>query len=177
MGKILQRESIEVSPWVSLVRKEVQLEHRSSIDTYHFVKQADYVGIFAVREDGMIPLVRQYRPCVEAFTLEFPAGTVDDGESPETAARRELAEEVGLLPGTLHAFPVQYPDTGRLALRSTAFFAKNCTTLANFREEPGVEVCYFSADELREALCDGRFCHQLHVAIIGLATVMGHFSF
>jgi ADP-ribose pyrophosphatase len=39
--------------------------------------------------------VRQFRPALEAFSWELPAGLVDPGESLDRA-RRELAEETGL---------------------------------------------------------------------------------
>ena len=40
-------------------------------------------------------LVEQYRPPVGKFTVEFPAGLIDEGETPEDAALRELREETG----------------------------------------------------------------------------------
>lgn len=40
-------------------------------------------------------LVRQYRYPVGMHVLEFPAGHVEEGESPEDTARRELKEEAG----------------------------------------------------------------------------------
>lgn len=40
-------------------------------------------------------IIIQYRPPVEAFCVEFPAGLIDEGESPEQAAVRELREETG----------------------------------------------------------------------------------
>lgn len=40
-------------------------------------------------------IVLQYRPPVEAVCVEFPAGLIDAGETPEQAAVRELREETG----------------------------------------------------------------------------------
>lgn len=42
-------------------------------------------------------LVEQYRPPVNRVTVEFPAGLIDEGESPEDAALRELREETGFV--------------------------------------------------------------------------------
>lgn len=46
-------------------------------------------------EEDCVVFVRQYRPAVQRYTLEFPAGLVDPGESPSQAALRELKEETG----------------------------------------------------------------------------------
>lgn len=40
-------------------------------------------------------LVRQFRPPADSAVVEFPAGLVDTGETPEQAAVRELYEETG----------------------------------------------------------------------------------
>jgi ADP-ribose pyrophosphatase len=51
--------------------------------------------IVPVTADGNLVLVRQYRHNLKARVLEFPAGTVSDGEQAEAAALRELEEEAG----------------------------------------------------------------------------------
>jgi len=62
---------------------------------YEIVEHAHAVAIL-VERDGRILFVRQYRPAVGTATLEIPAGLIDPGETPEEAARRELAEEAQL---------------------------------------------------------------------------------
>jgi ADP-ribose pyrophosphatase len=66
------------------------------------VRHPGAVAVVPVTEEGEVVLLRQYRPAVERFILEVPAGTRDvDGEPPDETARRELAEEAGYDAGQL----------------------------------------------------------------------------
>lgn len=42
-----------------------------------------------------IPIILQFRPPAGGICVELPAGLIDESESPETAAVRELLEETG----------------------------------------------------------------------------------
>lgn len=64
-------------------------------DRWEVVRHAPAVTVLALNDRGEMLLVKQFRPAVGAFTLEAPAGLMDDGETPEQAARRELQEEAG----------------------------------------------------------------------------------
>ena len=59
----------------------------------------DAVAILAVLKDSSSDLktiiVRQYRPPLDAYTIELPAGLIDEGETYAEAALRELKEETG----------------------------------------------------------------------------------
>ncbi|KAK0483326.1 NUDIX hydrolase domain-like protein [Armillaria novae-zelandiae] len=61
----------------------------------------DAVAIFALirSKTNAFPLstvvIEQYRPPVDAHIIELPAGLIDEGETPESAAIRELEEETG----------------------------------------------------------------------------------
>lgn len=48
-----------------------------------------------LKSTNEIILVRQYRPPVDGFVIEFPAGLIDDGETAASTAKRELIEETG----------------------------------------------------------------------------------
>jgi ADP-ribose pyrophosphatase len=62
------------------------------------LRQPDSVSIVAV-DGGLIVVVRQTRAGAEGRTLELPAGSIEEWESPEECAARELVEECGLTAG------------------------------------------------------------------------------
>ena len=48
-----------------------------------------------ITDNGQVVLLRQYRFAVQARLLEFPAGTLEEGEDPLESMQRELGEEAG----------------------------------------------------------------------------------
>ena len=58
------------------------------------------VGVVAVGDDGRLLLVGQHRYSLDEYSWEIPEGGVDEGESLEEGARRELREETGYEAGT-----------------------------------------------------------------------------
>ncbi len=59
-------------------------------------------AVVAVKDDGKLLMVRQYRNALDRETLEIPAGALDTAEEPtEVAAARELEEETGYKAGKL----------------------------------------------------------------------------
>ncbi|HUV79704.1 MAG TPA: NUDIX hydrolase [Candidatus Bathyarchaeia archaeon] len=57
-------------------------------------------------------LVEQYRAAVGRKTLEIPAGTLEEGESPEECAKRELIEETGFYASQWDTLTAYYPSPG-----------------------------------------------------------------
>src|SRR6202166_3243317 len=124
MPEILTRRIVYATNWFSIEEKQLAL----SDAPYFSIKCADYISIVALTGNDELVLVRQYRPAVEAETLELPSGHVDPGETPIAAAARELTEETGYVASSIDEMAVIHPDTGRLSNRLFCFFAKALAT-------------------------------------------------
>jgi ADP-ribose pyrophosphatase len=159
-----------ISRWVTLVTKEVQFSANARPRKFHCVHQNDYVGVLALTPDRRIPIVRQYRPAVEAFTWEFPAGCIERGESPLEAAARELREEAGMKLQSATYLGEYYPDSGRLQLRSHAFFAR-ATLIGSAKPENGLELRLVTHRQLRRMILRLEFKMQVHLAIYAAAVI------
>lgn len=80
----------------------------------------DAVGILAILEKPTGPeilLQKQFRPAINKVCVEIPAGLIDEGETAEVCAIRELKEETGYVGKTVPrngSNPVMFNDPGTL---------------------------------------------------------------
>jgi NUDIX domain len=124
-GQLMEDKIVFSLPRFEIVARTIE----GSNSPYYLLRTADYVSILALTTEGSLLLVWQQRPAVETETLELPSGHVKQRESPETAARRELAEETGYEARRFELFGMLAPDTGRLANNLWCFFVSDATLL------------------------------------------------
>jgi ADP-ribose pyrophosphatase len=170
--KIITRNITKVSPWMEIIAREVQFTAGAEHQIYHAVAQQDYIAIVARMPDGHIPIVRQYRPAVERFTWELPAGMVDKGETPEACCRRELLEETGLPAKAVHALGAFASCTARLSNQVHSFFVETGAPAAP-TTEAGIELKLVTPAELGQLILAGDFTLQLHIGALLLAGLRG----
>jgi 8-oxo-dGTP pyrophosphatase MutT (NUDIX family) len=171
--RIRSRRTTAVSPWMSIIAREVEFSRGAPAEVYHAVEQADYIAIVAITRGGKIPIVRQFRPALEAFSWELPAGLVERGERPVDCARRELMEETGLSTRAIHPLGETFPCTGRLNNRIHSFFVETGERIGSFEPEPGLRVKLVPPAEIVRLIRAGTFTSQLHIGALLLAELHG----
>jgi ADP-ribose pyrophosphatase len=143
-------------------------------EPFYSLRLDDYVSVIARTPEDRILLVRQFRAAVKRETLEFPSGHVDPGESPETAALRELEEETGYTTDRLEYLGVLSPDTGRLSNCMWCYYANARRMPVPLPKEQGIEVLDCTPAELIEMIRSASFDHALNIAALFMCVVQGH---
>ena len=119
--ELVSSELLAGSPWRAVIRDHLTAGDRQTDYSYLAVPRAVFVA--AVTPGNDLLLVRQYRHPVRDWTLEVPAGSVDDGESALDAAKRELREETGGTAREWVHLTTFFSSSAHLSLRSDAFLA------------------------------------------------------
>jgi len=105
----------------------LDLETASGSESIEAVDHPGGVVIVPFVSDEEVVLVRNVRPVVGETLLEFPAGTVDHPESPQTCAARELEEETGYRAGSLQWLGEFYSAPGFCNELLHIFIARDLT--------------------------------------------------
>ncbi len=111
-----------------------------------------------ITNDGKIVILRQYRFAVSRRILEFPAGTLEEGEEPLTSMKRELAEEAGYEAKSWDSLGEMLPCPGYSDELIHLFLARELTKLNEQPpgdEDEDLEVLHMSKDDLETCLASG----------------------
>lgn len=104
-----------MKPWRRVEPTELTYKGWRTVVTKHFVRHdgttvsietsdpegMEAVAVIALTPDNKVVIARQFRGGPEKVFDELPGGAVDQGETPESAAIRELAEETAYTVGSI----------------------------------------------------------------------------
>ena len=125
--------------------------------TREYIRHQGAVCIVPLTDDGKVVVVDQFRYPFGRVVTEIPAGKIDPGEDPETAARRELSEETGIEGGDLTFIGEFYSSPAILTEIIYMYTVKNFTR-GELHTDPDefVEVREIPLDKLVEDILSGR---------------------
>jgi 8-oxo-dGTP pyrophosphatase MutT (NUDIX family) len=138
------------------------MDRDGTIREWEAVGRVDCDGVVVVvpvTSGGDLLFIRQFRPVVGRYVLEFPAGLVHRGEDPHRAGRRELIEETGHDSGSIETLTEGSISTGIDAEKWTVLLARDVREAPEevIRAHPpdegeSMEVIRVPMDGLYEAL-------------------------
>ncbi|MEV4950316.1 NUDIX hydrolase [Streptomyces sp. NPDC053755] len=91
--RIGERRRHRLSPWFDVV--EAVLHEGTETSTWHFQDHPGCAIAVPVTAAGTVLVSSEYRIALDRVVLEVPGGRIDEGETPEQAALREMFEEIG----------------------------------------------------------------------------------
>ena len=141
-----------------------------SYESYYRLTGVDSVISFVLDQEDQFFMVRQYRPNLEMYTLESPAGGVEAGETPLAAMQREISEETGLRCPLLPVGVSFRLMMNRTNIKDHLFFGMLPEKMQGFTAEPGVEVRRVARSELLQTALRGEY---LQLGALGLLQLVG----
>jgi 8-oxo-dGTP pyrophosphatase MutT (NUDIX family) len=142
-------------------RESDNLEH-----SFFVVESPDWVNIIALDAENETVLIEQFRHGTEEIVLEIPGGMIDEGEAPETAARRELLEETGFASDEFIYLGKSRPNPAIQNNWIYHFAALNCRKIQEtaFDEHESVVTKLVSLDEIPNLIESEQITHSLVLA-------------
>jgi ADP-ribose pyrophosphatase len=109
--KPIRKEQIYRGRVFAVERDQIRLPHGRTV-TMDAVRHRGSVVLVPQPSAGKLILIRQYRYVIGRSIWELPAGSLEVGEPPARAARRECEEEIGWRPTRIERLGVFYPSPG-----------------------------------------------------------------
>lgn len=124
---------------------------------WDFIKHKGAAAVVPVTDEGKILMVRQYRNALERYTLEIPAGALDEEDEPGiVCAGRELEEETGYRSEELEWLITLRTTVAFCNERIEVFVARNLIpSKQNLDEDEFIDLKAYTIEELKEKIFSG----------------------
>lgn len=165
--KRLKRELVAKGHILDYYQDVMQIPN-GNIAIWDFIKHKGAAAVVAVREDGKLFMVRQYRNALERETLEIPAGGLNGADEPtDIAAMRELEEETGYKCDKVELLISIYTTVAFCNEKIDIYLARNLQpSHQHLDEDEYINVEVYSVEELLEMIYAGKIQDSKTVSAI-----------
>jgi ADP-ribose diphosphatase len=131
----------------------------------------DFSIVVPVLGRDKLVMIWNYRYAIQGWELELPAGHIENGESPEACARRELEEETGYSAGSWKRLGWFHPTPGLSSQKAYVHLARSLKDGSLHRElyEVGMEVKILKLQDAYKQLWRGEIVHSPTASALGIA--------
>ncbi len=156
--KRLGRELIAKGAIIDYYQDTMQIPN-GNIAKWDLIDHKGAAAVVAVRSDGKLLMVRQYRNALERETIEIPAGGLNGREEPtDRAAARELREETGYIAGKLELLTSIYTTVAFCNEKIAIYLAEGLSRHGeqDLDEDEYVGVEAYELDDLLKMIYEGK---------------------
>jgi 8-oxo-dGTP pyrophosphatase MutT (NUDIX family) len=159
--------SLYASDWVSLALVDVEVPGVRRFEHHVVRSPRPAVGVVVAEPDRGVLLLWRHRFITGTWGFEVPVGGVDEGESLERAAAREVLEETGWRPGPLRRLHTYFPSNG-LSDQRFAIFAADSASYVGEPSDPAESsrVEWLPVDRVRAEIAGGAVTDGLSLAAL-----------
>jgi len=148
--KIINK-TVYKNQWFQVINKYYENEKKN----YYVLNIPDSSVILPITKNNEFIIIKQFRESLDNYSLELPAGFIDENETPQQAAERELFEETGYISNEFI-----YLGIGRLMINRTnsvqhLFAAKNINQKSKPKEN--IEVLKIKQTKLYDMILEDKF--------------------
>jgi ADP-ribose pyrophosphatase len=140
--QIIDRQTVWEGRFIRVLLLEYH-DDKGKVRRWEAVERINCDGIVAIipiTKEGEVLMIRQFRPALNSYVIEFPAGLNDKGETLVDAARRELIEETGYMSETFELLAEGPVSSGLSAEVLTVYLARDATPASlSLRERHPIE--------------------------------------
>ena len=167
--KRLERNLIAKGAIIDYYQDTMQIPN-GNVAKWDLIDHKGAAAVVAVRDDGKLLMVRQYRNALERETLEIPAGGLNGREEPTIeAAARELQEETGYSSDDLELLNSIYTTVAFCNEKIDIYLARNLTCgNQHLDEDEYIDVEAWALDDLMQMIFESKI--QDSKTICGILT-------
>ena len=163
------KQTVFQTEWFSIEQESFNQIESLKGKPYYRINSPDGVIILAVTETDEIILVKQFRPALNQYTLEFPSGAINESEFPQEAAARELYEETGFVCKSLKCLGKGRIMMNRHNSRDFAFYGTGAVKHPKFEGKEDIEVVLVTPADFKALVLSGQFEQFPAFALLVLA--------